>query len=302
MSVEAEKGGGYEYSLELAAAYEFLETAILAHDDVFDNAKLRRDVPTIHEACRERYAASPDGTVRRALRGASRAAAICAGDIGFYEVNKQLIDAYRTDARILDVLGALQDIVTRTIKGELLDILLPVEERSSPLEDGALFEAALSVNRMKTAAYTTSGPLTLGMRLAGAPEPHVRRVEEFAILLGVAFQLKDDLLDLFGPAKQGKPRGADIAEHKITCLYALARRSPAAREILRRYYGKAARGAALSEIRRAMEECGARAAVEAELAAALKTCRARLSELDFIPETDKEILSGFTGYLEQRRR
>lgn len=104
---------------------------------------------------------------------------------------------------------------TEVLGGQLLDI-----ETEAGLDESV--EAAMRVNRYKTAAYTVERPLQLGAVLAGAPESLVDAYRSFGTDIGLAFQLRDDLLGVFGdPAVTGKPSGDDIREGKRTVLMAV---------------------------------------------------------------------------------
>jgi geranylgeranyl diphosphate synthase type I len=108
-----------------------------------------------------------------------------------------------------------QEMRSEVLAGQYLDVLNQVEGDESP-------EAALAVARMKTAAYTVERPLHLGVTLAGADEHTVTAVRRFGADLGVAFQLRDDLLGVFGDTRAtGKPAGDDLREGKRTLLIAL---------------------------------------------------------------------------------
>ncbi|MDR2467950.1 MAG: 4-hydroxy-3-methylbut-2-enyl diphosphate reductase [Spirochaetaceae bacterium] len=294
---------GADESLALAAAYELLETAILVHDDVFDKAASRRGITTIHTDLDRWYAARCAGKIPPLVRhNAAVSAAICAGDIGFYSVNKFLLEHYAGSKYIMPVLALLQEIVITTIKGEMLDILLPLEARAGFLADEECEEGAVHIDIMKTASYTTIGPLVLGMMLGGAAQYDIALIKKFAVHLGLAFQLKDDLLDIFGTAVQGKPRGADIAEYKVTLVYACARKTASCREELAALYGKKATRKNILRVREIMTESGAYHAVEERIAHELAACKTLLSRMNCAGEREKEILAGFISFLELRDR
>ncbi|MDR2481960.1 MAG: 4-hydroxy-3-methylbut-2-enyl diphosphate reductase [Spirochaetaceae bacterium] len=304
----------FDDSLDLAAVYEFLETAVLVHDDVFDKAKKRRNIPTIQEKNSEFYKTAAGVTVKRQkniINDAVSAAAICAGDIGFYFVNKKLLESYKNNKNIINVLAYLQEIVLTTIKGELLDILLPIEERfgikyentaNTSATAASVEDYVLQIDTMKTATYTTIGPLGLGLLLASAAEDDITDMRKFATYLGIAFQMKDDLLDIFGTAEQGKPRGSDISEFKITMLYAAVCDNPVMKQELLEYYGHKITKKNLLQVRRIMEKSGAKQIVEKKINAALLECKRILQRISFINEENKDILYGFIFYLELRQR
>jgi geranylgeranyl diphosphate synthase type I len=115
---------------------------------------------------------------------------------------------------------------TEVLAGQLLDLGVTASTDSDP---AAQQRDAMLVNRYKTAAYTVERPLHLGAALAGAGVAAVDALRSYGADVGVAFQLRDDLLGVFGdPAVTGKPAGDDLMEGKRTVLLALARAELAA--------------------------------------------------------------------------
>ena len=109
---------------------------------------------------------------------------------------------------------------TEVLAGQLLDVSMGARAAGG---SGALADA-MTVNRFKTAAYTVERPLHLGAALAGAPAAVIDRLRRYGVAIGTAFQLRDDLLGVFGdPAVTGKPAGGDLTEGKRTVLVARAR-------------------------------------------------------------------------------
>src|SRR5206468_7043457 len=131
-------------------------------------------------------------------------------------------------------------------------------------------ETALRVSQFKTAAYTVQRPLLLGATLAGADGDLLAAYHRFGADIGVAFQLRDDLLGVYGdPAVTGKPAGDDLREGKRTLLVALAveRAGTAARALLDRLLGDPALSAdGVAALREAIEDTGAPAEVERMIA------------------------------------
>ncbi len=109
---------------------------------------------------------------------------------------------------------------TELLAGQFLDVVGHATDLSTP-------EGVLRISRYKTAAYTIERPLHLGAALADADDDVVAAYRAFGTDLGIAFQLRDDLLGVFGdPAVTGKPAGDDLREGKRTLLVALARQHP----------------------------------------------------------------------------
>jgi 4-hydroxy-3-methylbut-2-enyl diphosphate reductase len=155
-----------DYSIDLAAAYEIFETSILVHDDVFDEADDRRGVKTIHKTNIDHYKKYNDKPEKESrLKLTSEASAICMGDLGFYYVNERILDAYQNDANLSHILKYFNNVVITTIKGEMIDVMLPLEEQLNIRQQESLDDLVLKIDTMKTAEYTIIGPLGLGMIL-----------------------------------------------------------------------------------------------------------------------------------------
>lgn len=194
-----------------AAGLELMHAFMLVHDDLIDGSALRRGAPTLHHRPELRHGKDLDGAMQKH-------AAMIAGDALFALSMEAMCRAELPAARAREAMAAVLATAREAALGELLDLLFGKSELGA-LESGELAE----VLRLKTASYTFVGPLVAGAALAGAP-PHVRRaLESFGTRVGVAFQLADDLLDLFSTeAELGKPVGGDLREGKRTVLMRLA--------------------------------------------------------------------------------
>jgi geranylgeranyl diphosphate synthase type I len=233
-----------------AAALELLHGMALVHDDVMDGSALRRGAPSVHERFAERHTTagwrgSPDGF--------GTAAAILAGDLCGVWADMMLRDCGLSPVRLRRA-GAVYDAMReQTIRGQYLDLVTQAQ-RAQRMND------AWRVAGAKTAANTTIGPLTFGAALAGS-DPLLRRAyEAYAEPLGLAFQLRDDLLGAFGePELTGKPSGDDLRDGKCTLLVARARLVGGPR-IGRRIDELSAAGSpdAVAELRGILDRTGAR--------------------------------------------
>ena len=196
----------------IAAAQELLHTAMVVHDDVLDHDELRRGRPNLAGARRAELAAA--GIVGRAAEDQVLAAALLGGDLALTGAFDLVASAPIAPELRLGAVRLLVRSVTTTVGGELLDI---AAELSGPLHVDAILIAEL-----KTAAYTCSGPLMVGGLLAGADDAARAQLERFGTALGVAFQLIDDELGVFGdPRQTGKSVLSDIREGKRTELLRL---------------------------------------------------------------------------------
>lgn len=244
--------------LRLFAALELLQACALVHDDVIDDSATRRGLPTVHRIFTERHR-------ERHWRGSSEqfglSAAILLGDLALAWADDIVATAeLPADAR-LRVQQVWAHIRTEVLGGQYLDIVA----ESSGAETVA---SAMNVNTYKTASYTVARPLQLGAA-AAADRPDVQEIfHRIGNDLGVAFQLRDDVLGVFGdPAVTGKPSGDDLRSGKRTVLLAEAleladKTDPVAAKLLRTAVGTDLTDVQVRELRLAIESVGALAAVE----------------------------------------
>jgi geranylgeranyl diphosphate synthase type I len=200
---------GREEDIILASAcLEFLHSYLLIHDDIMDADDVRRGSPTMHRI----YESSPAAAGYRSSQSYGSAMAIIAGDIASaMAVDALALPGFPAD-RQLEAIRKLSEITLNVCHGQTLDVMSAgrTEYRE---EDAAL------VNKLKTACYTIEGPLHIGGILAGASDYHLRAFSAYAVPLGQAFQIMDDILGLYGDQQQtGKPVGSDLKEGKKTLL------------------------------------------------------------------------------------
>jgi geranylgeranyl diphosphate synthase, type I len=244
--------------LLLFSALELLHACALVHDDVIDRSATRRGRPTAHVQFtalhRDRgWSGSPDdfGT----------SAAILLGDLALSWADDIVLAAdLSRDAR-LRVQPVWSDIRTEVMAGQYLDIVAEASAAES-------IASAMNVDMFKTACYTVTRPLQLGAA-AAADRPDVQAAfGQFGADLGVAFQLRDDVLGVFGdPEVTGKPSGDDLRSGKRTVLLAEAveladKSDPLAANLLRTSIGTALTDAKVGELRDVIEAVGALSAAE----------------------------------------
>jgi geranylgeranyl diphosphate synthase type I len=244
--------------LRLFAALELLHACALVHDDVIDNSATRRGLPTVHRLFAEQHR---DRNWHGSSEQFGLSAAILLGDLALVWADDIVATADLTVDTHRRVQRVWADIRTEVLGGQFLDIVA----ESSGAEDVA---SAMTVNTYKTASYTVSRPLQLGAA-AAADRPDVQAIfHELGTHLGVAFQLRDDVLGVFGdPAVTGKPSGDDLRSGKRTVLLAeaveLAEKSdPVAAKLLRTSIGTELTEAQVRELCLVIESVGALAAVE----------------------------------------
>lgn len=200
---------------QTCAALELLHASALIHDDIIDASPTRRGYPAAHMTFAEQHRTRNwSGNAESFGRGT----AILTGDLAQGWADDMIRSAdLPADAheRVGPVWSAMR---TEVLAGQLLDL---TAEASSDEE----VDSALRVNRYKTAAYTVERPLHIGAAIAGAGAGLVAAYRAFGVDIGIAFQLRDDLLGVFGdPALTGKPSGDDLREGKRTVLLATALR------------------------------------------------------------------------------
>lgn len=235
-----------------AAAMELVHAAAVVHDDLIDDSRLRHGLPTAHLALRDALGGRPRP------HGAARSLAMLTGDLlmswaGQLFTDSGLPAAYLARARVL-----WSVLARELVAGECLEIL-----RTGARPD---VEASLEVIRYKTAKYTVEHPLHIGGALGGASKGLRERYTAYGLPLGEAFQLRDDLLGLFGdPGRTGKANTDDITAARPTVLVAHAWHAAtgAERRDLRRLLGsRRLHTDGLERVRTIMRRTGAPARVE----------------------------------------
>lgn len=211
-----------EAVISIAAGLETFHAAALVHDDIMDNSDLRRGKPSVHREFASLHA-------ERGWDGSADAygisAALLLGDL-LLGWSDELVDAgvalaaHPAAGRAARVeFGRMRTEVTA---GQYLDIFEETAWRALP--DDELLSRAQRVIVYKSAKYSVEAPLAIGGTLADGSLAQIAALRDFGLPLGIAFQLRDDLLGVFGdPAVTGKPAGDDLREGKRTVLVTLAR-------------------------------------------------------------------------------
>jgi geranylgeranyl diphosphate synthase, type I len=199
--------------LRAVSALELIQACALIHDDLMDASATRRGRPTVHVEFARRHVTA-GWTGQPARFGA--AAAILLGDLALAWADDMLRAAGLPPSALLRAAPPWQAMRTEMLGGQYLDVLHQATGDTST-------RAALQIDRYKTAAYTVERPLHLGAAIADARPELISAYRRFGGDIGVAFQLRDDLLGVFGdPAVTGKPAGDDLREGKRTLLVAVA--------------------------------------------------------------------------------
>ncbi|MEV4665193.1 polyprenyl synthetase family protein [Micromonospora echinofusca] len=238
-----------------AAALELFHAFALIHDDILDGSDRRRGGPSVHRLFADLHARS---SWRGDPEAYGRNTALLCGDLCAAWSDQMFHECGLDVGRVHRGYAVYALMRTEVIAGEYLDLV-------SGVGDGSV-ASALTVVRMKAARYTVTRPLQIGATLAGAGPERVAALAGFGDPLGDAFQLRDDVLGVFGdPRVTGKSVLDDLREGKPTVMMALARgaadRAQAAR--LRELFGNPALdGDGAAELRKIIEATGARERIE----------------------------------------
>jgi geranylgeranyl diphosphate synthase type I len=263
-------------------AVELLQVYLLVHDDWMDDDDVRRGGPAVHVALRERLGSKRQGD----------AAAVLAGDLASGYAQEALLETQLPPERVLAAARAFGRIQIDVVTGQLAE-----------MSSGPKRPSVEVVHALKTASYTVTGPLAMGAHLAGASDARVAQLARYGRPLGIAFQLRDDLLGTFGDTSAtGKPVGNDIRQGKRTALVAEMRGDAAAEALVARVLGhEDASDEDVAAVVRAMEKSGARARVEARVGELLAEARDALDAMA-LPEGSlgKQWLMGAVRALGER--
>ena len=254
-------GGSLEKPVVRAmAALELLQACALIHDDLMDGSDTRRGKPSIHRHFESIHVQDElDGFAPQ--YGLS--AAVLLGDLALVWSDQMINSAGLTTEQFARVFPYYNEMRVELMAGQFLDIHEQTQKTTS-------VDRSMKIARYKSGKYTIERPLHLGAAMTSSPSPELfAALSAYGLPLGEAFQLRDDLLGVFGdPSVTGKPAGDDLREGKRTVLIAMTndRQSEAQREIARKHFGKPdldAQGVEL--LREIIESTGARAELEATI-------------------------------------
>nr|WP_274606905.1 polyprenyl synthetase family protein [Agrococcus sp. KRD186] len=203
----------------VATAIELFHAAALVHDDIIDQSDTRRGRPSMH---RSLEALHRDGEWVGDAGSWGEHAALLAGDLLLNWADDRMLRACRQAAQGDAVHDAYRRMREEVTFGQYLDVL--EEAAWIRQEPATLLDRAHTVAIYKSAKYSVEAPLTLGALLAGGSEAQLDALAGYGLPVGVAFQMRDDLLGVFGdPEVTGKPAGDDLREGKRTVLVEIAR-------------------------------------------------------------------------------
>ncbi|WP_217181922.1 polyprenyl synthetase family protein [Streptomyces sp. AC495_CC817] len=284
-------------AVELATAVELLHYSFLLHDDVIDGDVVRRGRPNVIGRLRDDVDRADAPDVERATHW-GRTGAILMGDLlltaavlGFARVD--VPSAVRSR-----LLTTLENAVSETVAGELADV---------GFSDGVLaadLPSILQMTARKTAVYSVELPLRAAAVLAGRSIDAEEALAAIGRRLGLAYQLQDDLLSVFGdPQEHGKDPHTDLREGKETAIIAYARMTSAWASIAPRFGTADLTGAEAAELRLRLRDCGAEGFVENLVAEQLDDAIGLIDEAvrgGLLPDGMRSVLLGFVERISGR--
>lgn len=278
--------------LPLAMSTELLHTYLLIHDDIMDDAEVRRGRPTAHRLFEQDHR-SGGWTGNSERHG--EAVAILLGDLAHSYAVELFLDARGVfDAEGLS--ACFSAMCQEVVLGQYLEMTAPYRDNPSKAD-------LLEVLRLKSGRYSVERPIALGAIAAGASEDLLESLRSYGEALGEAFQLKDDLLGVFGTSDTvGKSVDSDIAEGKLTVLVqqAMERADPAGRIMLEAALGNASASQAEMKLARdVVISSGARAEVERMIESRLTRAARALEGADLEADA-RAFFKGLITFLRDR--
>ncbi|HEY4159371.1 MAG TPA: polyprenyl synthetase family protein [Polyangiaceae bacterium] len=235
-----------EPALDAGVALELLQAYLLIHDDWMDGDLVRRGGPAVHAQLAKRFRSVHKG----------HASGILAGDYAAAVALEALSQVEMKPSAALSAMACFAEMQLDAIAGQQLDLI------------GGEYDVELAY-QLKTGSYTVRGPLRLGAILAAASPRTLRALDRFALPIGVAFQLRDDLLSAFGDPKQtGKPLGNDLRAGKRTALLVAGLKGARGKDLRALKFAVGNPSATDAQVRAALavlESSGAKAAIEARV-------------------------------------
>ncbi len=268
--------GNYKHAFPAALGIEVFHNFTLVHDDIMDNAPLRRGAKTVHE----KYGIN---------------AGILSGDVMMVHAFNLMLEL-EDQKQLPQLLKIFTRLSIEVCEGQQMDMNFETREEVN-------IEEYLHMIELKTSVLV-AGAMQIGALLGGADDASAKAVYEFGRNLGISFQLQDDLLDTYGdPAKFGKKVGGDIVQNKKTYLYlkALELANADQKSSLQELYqpNHWSETEKINKVIAIFDELGIRAHTEQIKESYKMAAFTVLEDID-LPEERKELLAGFAHYLMNR--
>ena len=266
----------YQRALPAAAAIEVFHNFTLLHDDIMDNALIRRGKPSVYAKW-------------------GKNVAILSGDAMMIYAYKLLRNV--PDEKLPRILDIFTEMALQVCEGQQYDMDFEHLKKVAVAEYMNMIE-------LKTAALL-AGSVVIGATLAGASAEDIQRLNKFATEVGIAFQLQDDLLDSYGDEQLGKKIGGDILEGKKTYLMiiSLSHATEAQREVLRSTHLRTDLddNQKIAAVKEVYDAIGARAMTEQQISVRISRALAILDTLD-VPKERTEYMKSYVESLVGRKK
>lgn len=278
-------GDQYDMVLPVAAALEVLHACLLIHDDIIDHDYVRYGQPNVAGQYRARYAHENMSEAERDHYANS--AALLAGDLALSGAYELILESSLPAEVKVEVSRALNNMIFAEAGGELLDteaVFLPFEGVDT-----------MTIAHLKTAVYSFVGPLLIAAILADADDETKHSLEDMGYALGIAYQLADDLLGLFGDeAVTGKSSIGDLKEGKRTFImqrtFALA--TPQQLQLLEAVVGREdMTQKQADEVRQIVRDCGALAETKALMSKYAAQAKTALLQVPLKKDAQNELIA-----------
>lgn len=281
--------------VRVSMSMELTHSFLLIHDDIIDKDEKRHGIPTLHEKYKKiGRKLSP----KKEEEHFGNSMAMLSGDMAAAMANQIIFTSKFPPEIVIRALNKLQEIVYTIVPGEMLDVIL--EFRGSATE-----KEILKMYEGKTSSYSFEGPLHLGTILAEKKDDKMLEIwSRYAMPLGKAFQIRDDILGIFGDEKKlGKPVGSDVIEGKQTILVlrALKKGNRGQREKIKKYLGKKdLKKNELDEFRQIIKDTGALEYAQRMAEDFVSESLSAMSEIKFKNRASKEFFEGIANYMVAR--
>jgi geranylgeranyl diphosphate synthase, type II len=281
-SYQALGGTDLEAAAYVGAAFELLHTALIVHDDVIDHDFARRGAPNIQGRYRDLALAS--GSSMEIAEHSGISAAVIAGDLALFNAYRLIDRSGVGDEMRFRLVEVMDEALFASAAGELIDVDFSIAVDVPRVDD------ILTMERLKTAVYSFESPLQAGAILAGAAEEVVQTLGDFGREIGIAYQLVDDLLGVFGTeAETGKTTIGDLREGKRTVLIAYATTTAEWKAVESLFGTPDLTEAQADTLREALVACGARSFAQGLARYYVNRAIARLSAPHISPALQAEL-------------
>lgn len=272
----------------IAAALELFQSGLLIHDDIMDNDTIRRGDKTLHHKYAVQFSRES-----KTPKKTGESLAICVGDLAFFAAYKLIADC-QADSKLLSLISTEY---AKVGLAQMDDVFFSSADKKLTQDD------ILRIYRYKTGRYTFSLPLAAGAIIAKAPKEDIRTLEEVGELMGLVFQVVDDIIGIMGKSETtGKPEGSDIKEGKKTLIWLLLKNNidKQEEENILSLWGTDIDQSQLKEIRTAIKEKKILESIEDMLSEWNSKITDKINSLS-IEEDKKQILKSLSDYNTKRK-